>query len=71
MPTDTLTRFTADAVEFFFVFAILMLFVCGLALLDSEQPALGAVIVVGIATAIGILDRTSSQAGGPAETRQA
>lgn len=55
MPTDTLTRLTADAVEFFFVFAILMLFVCGLALLDSEQPALGAVIVTGLAVLIGRL----------------
>jgi hypothetical protein len=55
MPTDTLTRVTADAVEFFFVCLILMLFVCGLALLDSEQPGLGAVIVAGIAALIGRL----------------
>ena len=55
MPTDTLTRFTADAVEFFLVFAILMLFVCGLALLDSERPALGALLVTGLATLIGRL----------------
>lgn len=60
MPTDTLTRATTDAVEFFFVVAILMLFVCGLALLDSEQPALGAVIVTGLAVLIGRLASPSA-----------
>jgi hypothetical protein len=62
MPTDTLTRVTADAVEFFFVCLILMLFVCGLALLDSERPALGALIVTGLATLIGRL-ATGTEAG--------
>lgn len=52
MPTDTLTRFAADAVEFVFVCLILAMFVGGLALLDSDRPLLGAVFVVGIAALI-------------------
>jgi hypothetical protein len=53
MLANRLSHLIDASVEFAFTFLILMLFVCGLALLDSEQPALGALIVIGVMTFIG------------------